>query len=563
MNGLGLYRAIARFGFLNYRAKIMVIAFLGTHIPLIGIIGWSVFNLTRDPALIWGTLGVALVATLAGTGATLLILNGLLQPVFATSNALRKYREDRVIDPLPREFDDEAGTLMADAGATLEQLDASLTLLETTDPVTGLLNRKALLSTLATLPASSNTAIVALRLVTYQQIISSFDQTRADAMMARLANRLRTHVGADAHLARVSGPSFAFVAPVADRGTLKAEIAAIIAELNEKLVLDGIELLPVFSAGLSIMGEDGETGDTVLDAAISAASAARPKSVAFFTSGARDAMREAFVLEQDLRTAIDANQLVLHFQPVVDMARGRAIGAEALVRWNHPQHGLVSPARFIPIAERSGLIDDIGLWVMREACAQMARWDSEGVDPITVAVNLSASQFLDHRLESQLKEALAAARIDPTRLEIELTESAAMLDYEHTHKTFRQLKDLGLSVAIDDFGTGYASMSQLRKLPVDKLKIDREFVTNVDTAPDAQAICNAVIALSSGLGLKILAEGTERREEVDYLAARGCNLFQGFYFSKPVSATDLAEAIADISLLAADAADATLTQKVG
>ncbi|WP_127144201.1 putative bifunctional diguanylate cyclase/phosphodiesterase [Pelagibacterium montanilacus] len=558
MNSLSIYTAVARFGKLNYRAKIMIMAFLGTHIPLLGIIAWSVFNLTADPALIWGTLLVALVATLAGTGVTLFILNALLQPVLITSKALRTYSTSRQILDLPRGFTDEAGTLMADAAETLTRLETTLVELETLDKVTGLANRASLATEIdARMARGEPVSLVVFRLAMLERITASFDQGRADLVMRVLASRLGGLAPAGAPIGRIDDQSLAMVLSDPDAAGVSHLAKTVLSGLGARVVDGAFESAPTFSVGIATSTEDAERAEVLVDRAIAAAvDTSAVNGVSIFTAQSRERMRERYVLEQELRSALVGNQFSLHYQPVVDLGRGKVTGAEALLRWTHPEMGMIPPAKFIPIAERTGLIDEIGLWVLREACGQVGRWKDEGNDPLRIAVNLSASQFLDPRIETIVREAMDAARIEPGLIEIELTETAAMADADYTRRTFSRLKDMGISVAIDDFGTGYASMSYLRKLPFDKLKIDREFVTHVDTDTDSQAICEAVIALSKGLGLKILAEGTERREEVDFLTSRGCSLFQGYYFSKPVPASALMESIADIAMRnEADAAD--------
>jgi EAL domain-containing protein (putative c-di-GMP-specific phosphodiesterase class I)/GGDEF domain-containing protein len=551
VNTLKLYTAISRFGALNYRAKIMIVAFLGTHVPLLAIVGFYLFRTTSDMAIIWSTLGVALVATLVGTGITLFVLNQLLQPVLLTSKVLRTYRQSRAIEALPTDFTDEAGTLMADASATLNQLEQSLKTLETTDLVTGMLNRRALVNTLSTgLSTGSLGPVVVVQSLPVTRLASTYDQARADGFLHVLARRLADALGRDVPLARIDSATFAAVLPAG--AETDALLPDIIARVSHDIALDGLTVAPDLMVGVAMPDTDGGDAEVVLGNAVAAAASNRvPRTFTYYSAAARDAARERFELEQELRQAIRTDAFDLHFQPVVDLGLGRVSGAEALIRWRHPDRGLVAPGLFIPAAERSGLIDDIGRWVIRAACQQVGNWQSQGLPPMKVAVNLSARQFLDGKLVGLLSESIADAGIAADRLEIELTESAAMADYEHTRRTFGQLTDLGVTIAIDDFGTGYASMSYLRKLPFDKLKIDREFVTNIDTMPQNQAICGAMVMLGEGLGLKVLAEGTERAEEVSWLNRAGCNLFQGYYFARPVPADDMAESIEDIAIAVA------------
>lgn len=547
LNNLGLYRALARFSSLNYRAKIILVAFLGTHVPLLAIIGFYVANTSRDAATIWGTLIVALIATLAGTGVTLFVLNGLLAPVLLTSRALRAYRSKRELIALPTEFTDEAGTLMADAGATLTQLDATLTELETIDTVSGLANRDKFLGTVdKAIAAKAPFAVAVIRVANFARLRATYDQQEADVFIRALAGRLVEAARLSPDVSRLDLVNFAVVL---DASSSSEQLTAILNAMAEPVQVAGIDVVPEVNGGLALWPDDAETAAGLVDDAVAAAmNGIGIQLVTFHSAKARDDARERFALEQELRHGIANNEFRLNFQPIVDVGASRVVGAEALIRWHHPERGIVPPALFIPAAERSGQIDEIGMWVIREACAQVARWQPDINDPLRVAVNVSARQFMDPRLIGHLTEAIESARIAPDRLEVELTESAAMVDYDHTRITLGRLRDLGVGVAMDDFGTGYASMSYLRKLPFSKLKIDREFVSHVDTTPGLQAIANAIIALSKGLGLQVLAEGTERAEEVAYLRAHGVDLFQGYYFAKPVTAEAFAETVADIGM---------------
>lgn len=556
MNDLKFYAAISRFGRLNYRAKIMIMAFLGTHVPLLALIGFFVFTVSDDIGLVWTTLAVALVATLAGSGVTLFVLNQLLAPVLATSRALRRYGEDRQMTRLPLGFSDEAGTLMADAGRTMERLEQSLVSLETTEPVTGLYNRKKftaeLAETLRRSPAAPF-AVVAFRLRDHSRLAASYDQSRLDALMRLLSDRLLAATNGIV-VARTHADAFSLILPASDVDTVSTRAARITAALSADLPFEGITLSPDIAAGVALYPDDATEPVALLNHAAAAATLSRVEGiVAFHAPAIREEARRRFELEQELRRAVAENQFELAYQPIVDLRAGRATGSEALIRWRHPEKGLIAPGLFIPTAERSGLIDDIGRWVIREACAQAGRWQDGEAGSLKVAINLSARQFLDRGLTGLLEAAVSESRISPDRIEIELTESAAMVDYEHTRTTFTRLRDAGFSIAIDDFGTGYASMSYLRRLPFNKLKIDREFVSHVDTAPDGQAICGAMIALAQGLGLEVLAEGAERPEEVRWLSSRGCALFQGYYFARPVRAEAMPETLADIGMAVAAA----------
>ena len=315
-------------------------------------------------------------------------------------------------------------------------------------------------------------------------------------------------------------------------------------QCGAQIRLDRMNVQPSLSGGISVFPRDGATAAELIDCAAAATSMSDNMSqVAFYSPKARAEALDRFLIEEELRIALREGHLALHYQPVVDLAQGRAVGAEALMRWNHPERGMIPPGRFIPVAESSGLIVPMGLWVLDAACAQIAQWNATGLPGLKVAVNLSARQFHDSRLIEQVRDALGKHAVAPDQLEIELTESAAMDDFGHSRTIFGKLRDLGVGIAIDDFGTGFASLSYLRRLPFDKLKVDREFVSNVHLLPENQAICTALITLATGLGLRVLAEGTEEEEEVGFLFERGCALFQGYYLGRPAPAQDFVSAI--------------------
>jgi EAL domain-containing protein (putative c-di-GMP-specific phosphodiesterase class I) len=247
---------------------------------------------------------------------------------------------------------------------------------------------------------------------------------------------------------------------------------------------------------------------------------------------------------------------LLHFQPVVDVAAGAVVGAEALLRWRHPDRGLVSPAEFIPVLEEAGMMDEVGLWVLNTACRQARSWQDQGLPGLKMAVNLSARQFHDPKLNNSIIGALKHYGLAPAQLELELTETATMEDTVLTKQLFGELRDLGVSVAIDDFGTGYSSLSYLKNLPFSKLKIDREFVAEVHQRRDSHAICAALVELARGLEIQILAEGVETQNEANALRHLGCSMFQGYFFARPLASEDFVRTVTDPTWLSAISAAA-------
>jgi EAL domain-containing protein (putative c-di-GMP-specific phosphodiesterase class I) len=250
------------------------------------------------------------------------------------------------------------------------------------------------------------------------------------------------------------------------------------------------------------------------------------------------AERDRYALEQDLRGALNNNEFELRYQPQVDAASGRVIGAEALLRWNNPRRGMVSPALFIPVLESGGMIEEVGLWVLNAACREARAWHKLGQGPLTIAVNVSAHQLDRPDIHTLIKRTLERHSLRAGLLEIELTESAAAADVGRAERLFEALHGLGIHIAIDDFGTGFSSLSALRVLAFDKIKIDRQFVTDVERRRDSQAICQSIIALARGLGIRVLAEGVERQEEYLWLRRHGCSEFQGYFFSPPLGGAE-------------------------
>lgn len=541
--GLRLYRALAAFRRLNYRAKILLIAFIGIHVPLIGLALWYVFRSAGDWRMLAETLAVTLIATLVGTAVTLAALGHLLRPVVLTSRALRTFREGRRHEALPTGYTDEVGTLMADAQQTLDELEAAMHRLSFIDEASGLPNRKHFEQQVAQRIASGQAVVVAaLQFDNLPRISETLDARHAEEAMRQIAARLHGHAAFGDQLSRIDAQVFACLVGTGDGAA--ARVRAGLDCCAQECPVGEIVVHPVLQAGLAAHPVDGASASALVDAAVSAASHASMQApVALHSPQAREDAQQRLRLEHELRRALERDEFVLHFQPVVDVQAGRSVGAEALLRWNHPQRGLLLPQAFIGAAEASGLIEPLGIWVLRQACAQLHAWNAGGLPGLHLAINVSARQFQHPALHQLIVETVAQYRIAPGQLEIELTETAATADHAHTRRVFTSLREAGIRIAIDDFGTGYASMSALRSLPFDKLKIDREFVSGVHGLRQSQAICAALIALSKGLDLEVVAEGAEAEPEVRELAGRGCRLFQGYYFSRPVPAAALAHAM--------------------
>ena len=448
----------------------------------------------------------------------------------------------------------EAGGLINDAAELAQRMDAMRHRLTHRHPVTGLPTREPFLADLAGDMGDPTRTIVlgVVRFADYDRL-AAFDQAAADRALAAFAERLRKALPASRTMAQVDRDSFAVWFVEAPTSAAAAgELQAVAYVLGQELVDGGLKLLPDARMGAAVFPADGRTPVELLTRAVAAVADARHGAgkVAFFSPDNSAAERERFALEQDLRVAVSRGELLLHYQPLVDLGAGRVIGAEALLRWQHPTLGLVPPGRFIPILEQSGRMDEAGLWVLTAACREARFWREQGLHDLKMAVNLSTTQCRDPRLRTVMMSTLERHGLPPSALELELTETTAMEDAEHTRELLEDLRAAGVSVAIDDFGAGYSSMSYLKNLPFSKLKIDREFVTDVHQRKDSRAICSALIELARGLDIAVLAEGVETLEELQALQALGCRLFQGYLFARPMESSAFIAKVKDTQWLA-------------
>jgi predicted signal transduction protein with EAL and GGDEF domain len=357
-----------------------------------------------------------------------------------------------------------------------------------------------------------------------------------DHILKEVASRLRALVREEDLITRLGGDEFALlqsgVKEPSDAATLAARIADTLAAPFQ---FDGHTVAIGASIGISLAPDDEADPDELLkmsDLALYRAKADSRGTFRFFEQGMDLRLRERRALEADLRTAIQEGQFEVHYQPLLDLARGRIDCLEALVRWRHPTRGMIQPLDFIGIAEESGLIIPIGEWVLRQACRDAASWPED----VRVAVNLSPAQFKRGDLLGMTMSALAAAGLQPARLELEITESVLIHDEEWVHSTLHQLTKLGVGIALDDFGTGYSSLSYLRSFPFSKIKIDKSFVADLAGTSDCLAIVQATIQLSQKLGMCTTAEGVETEEQMRILTDEGCTQVQGFHVSRPVPA---------------------------
>jgi diguanylate cyclase (GGDEF)-like protein len=383
-------------------------------------------------------------------------------------------------------------------------------------------------------------AVVFIDLDHFKFVNDSLGHSIGDELLKAMAERLRLMLRDGDTVARLGGDEFVLILnDQSSEEVIYRAMQRISAELAQPLEIDGKELVVTCSAGISLYPQDGPDVGTLLknaDAAMYRAKEHGRNNFQFYTAEMNERVNERLALENALRHAIERNELLLHYQRRVDLRSGAIIGAEALVRWLHPEWGLVHPARFIPLAEETGLIVPIGEFVLREACRQARAWVDEGLKPGVVSVNLSARQFRQEGLVRRVSRVLVDTGLDPQHLEMELTESTVMHNVDAAIATLQGLKSLGLSLSVDDFGTGYSSLAYLKNLPLDKLKIDRSFVRDIGAGAEANegVLAQAIISLGHNLNLHVVAEGVETDAQVRFLKKHKCDEVQGYFYGEPV-----------------------------
>jgi diguanylate cyclase (GGDEF)-like protein/PAS domain S-box-containing protein len=428
-----------------------------------------------------------------------------------------------------------------------KQSEAHIHFLAHHDALTRLPNRTLLEDRIRRALAKSrrdgtNTAVLFLDLDRFKLINDTLGHDTGDQLLTRVAARLSKVLRETETVARLGGDEFIIVIPdVADVESVALVAQKVLAVVAEPELIDKCPLHVTPSIGISIYPQDGADVHSLLRSADTAMYHAKERgrnNFQFFTQNMNQAVLERVSIENDLRTAIERDEFELFYQPQVDSRSGEITGMEALIRWHHPQRGLVAPDRFIPIAEETGLIVPIGEWVLREACRQAKRWHDAGQSGLRISVNLSARQLQQGDFGEQIAAILAASNLQPLTLELELTESLLMDDPLTAVKLLHALAALGVRIAIDDFGTGYSSLAYLKRFPVSRLKIDRSFVRDLSTDANDAAIVHAVVAMAESLKMEVVAEGVETVEQLRFLAAHGCFAVQGFLFSRPRPAAE-------------------------
>ena len=418
------------------------------------------------------------------------------------------------------------------------------------DALTELPNRTLLHDRLSQALASARrrkdkVALLFLDLDRFKDINDSMGHSAGDLLLREVAARLKRWAREQDTVARLGGDEFLIVlTDVKDIPGAAVAAERLMDAMIAEFVVQGHLLRVSCSLGISIFPEHGADGETLIrnaDAAMYSAKDYGRNNFQFFTQDMNAEVVERLTLESSLRLALEKRELFLVYQPQMEIASGRITGLEALLRWQHPELGLVPPDKFIRIAENSGLIVPIGEWVLRTACSQARKWQDEGLPTVSVAVNVSAVQFRQEGFRKLIDRVLRETGLAPEYLELELTESLLLSNADVTLSVLRGLKAMGLKLAIDDFGTGYSSFSYLKHFPVSKLKIDRSFVREVAANPDDAAITTAIISMAKSLNLKVIAEGVEDEAQMSFLRAHQCDEIQGYYFSKPLAPEEAAD----------------------
>jgi len=414
----------------------------------------------------------------------------------------------------------------------------------TRDPLTDLPNRKLLRDRLALAIARANrrkrpVGVILIDLDRFKAVNDTFGQEFGDRVLKKAAARLVECAGAAATVARVSGDEFVIILSRASVAQTGDSATAALARLRHPFDIDGQRVYCTASAGVVVFPGDGTTPAELLRNAAIAMDCAKENgrnNVQQYRPEMQQLAARRLALETELRGALERREFEVHYQPRVALATGAVSGFEALLRWRHPLQGLLGPAEFIPVLEDTGLIVAVGEWVLRTACEQIREWQSLGIDSPPIAVNLSARQFHQRDLDSVVARIIVETGVPAAKLELELTESLLMREPEEAARTLRHLEHMGIRLAIDDFGTGYSSLSYLKRFPIAALKIDRTFVSDVTTNPGDAAITLAIVNLAHSLGMKVVAEGVETAEQLDFLKTNGCDEVQGYLFSPAVPA---------------------------
>ena len=417
------------------------------------------------------------------------------------------------------------------------------------DVLTGLPNRRLLRDRFAQLLAGaerdkSAIALIFLDLDHFKRVNDSLGHSVGDDLLCEVARRVDTVIRRVDTVARLGGDEFIFALPATHTAAATEVARRLLEVFGKPFAVAGHELTVTGSLGISLFPQDGEDLETLLknaDAAMYKAKELGRNTFQFYNSAMNTATLERLLMESNLRRALIQEEFTLVYQPLVSLQSGLVIGVEALIRWQHPDLGMIMPDRFIHVAEETGLINQIGDWVLCEACRQAQRWVKAGLPPLIMAVNVAPVQFRQAGFVEVVAGALAASGLEASRLELEVTERTVMHDADINLGTLSALHRMGVELSLDDFGTGYSSLAYLKRFPVGKLKIDRSFINDLETDADDQAIASTIVSMGRNLRLTVLAEGVETIEQLALLRKMGCDMAQGYHFSRPLPAEQIAD----------------------
>jgi len=458
----------------------------------------------------------------------------------------------------PHLFDEDElkllGELAGDISFALKHIEQEekVHYLSRFDALTGLPNSHVFLEHLGVVIQSASAAgrkvvSVVANLSRFKRFNDAFGRHVGDQLLGQLGQRLTAEFSRSYSVARVAGDTFALAGPYGSDEDLAALLRALGDVVGRPVAADGSEVRLDAHFGLAVYPEDGPDAESLFRNAEAALKQARlsGERQATYSPELNARMAEKHEMERLLREALARQQFVLHFQPKVDLAQGRITGAEALIRWQHPGRGLLSPGEFVSVAEETGLIVPIGEWVIQAVCAQQAAWRARGIPALPVAVNLSALQFREGRVRDCIVQSLRENHLDAAAIELELTETLVMQDPADAERTMQDFRQFGLHLSLDDFGTGYSSLAYLKLFPFNSVKIDRAFVTDISRGAEDAAIALAIISMAHSMHMHVIAEGVETLEQLQFLRHSGCDQIQGYYFSRPMPAEDYARALSE------------------
>lgn len=381
-------------------------------------------------------------------------------------------------------------------------------------------------------------ALICLDMDRFKLVNDSLGEAFGDRLLKMIAERLESCLEPGEFIARIDGNEFAIILPGANRDNALQAAECVLSSFRQPFKLEQYEIVVTASIGISIFPYDGEDAQTLINSCDSALYRAKEKgknNVKLYHSGMNLQTFKSFILQQDLRKAVERNELYLVYQPRIHLDTGQITSAEALIRWRHPTWGTIMPGEFIPLAEETGSIVEIGIWVLREACRQLQAWKQAGFAPVRIAVNFSAQQFMQQDLLGSIKQAMNDFEIQASEVEIEITESLLLEADDHVTSAIQTLRKSGVTVSLDDFGTGYSSLKYLQRFPVDIVKIDKSFIQGLSSSqPESSALVSSIIAMTKALRMSVIAEGVETEEQLAELRTLQCQEVQGYYFSKPV-----------------------------